>query len=145
MKRKACYSGRKKRYAVKNILVVRGSKVVALSRTRPGRWHDKKCIDAEKWIFPRGSTVLGDRGFAGYTQPFAGVRTPKRRPNRGKTPKTNRLFAKRLIVVEHVIAGVKRSRICSDILRGRKPSLPDKVMLIGCAPHNFRVDSRTNA
>ena len=146
MRRKACYSGRKKRYAIKNILAVRGKRIVALSRTRPGRWHDKKCIDAERWVFPRGSTILGDRGFAGYAQPFSEVRTPKRRPNHGRTlehhlPFTRRL-ARRRIAVEHAIAGAKRSRICSDILRTRKPGMQDKVMLIGCALHNFRVDSR---
>ena len=149
MKRKACYSGRKKRYAVKNILCVHERKVVVLGKTRPGRWHDKKCIDAEKWRFPRGSTILGDRGFAGYEQPHATVRTPDRRPNHGKTPKRNRPFNRRLarkrIVVEHAIAGVKRSHIIADILRSQKPGFPDKAMLIACALHNFRVDSRIAA
>ena len=147
MTRKARYSGRKKRYAIKNILVVRDKRVALLGKTRPGRWHDKRCIDFEKWRFPHGSTILGDRGFSGYTQPHATVRTPERRPNGRKS--RNRPFNKRLarkrIVVEHAIAGVKRSRICSDILRTRKPALPDKVMLIGCALHNFRVDSRLAA
>ena len=66
-----------------------------------------------------------------------------------KTPKKNKPFNKRLarkrIAVEHAIAGTKRSRICSGILRTRKPDLPDKVILIGCALHNFRVDSRIAA
>ena len=147
MTRKARYSGRKKRYAIKNILAVRDRRVVLLGKTRPGRWHDKRCIDFERWRFPRGSTILGDRGFAGYAQPHANVRTPERRPNGKKS--RNRPFNKRLarkrIVVEHAIAGVKRSRICSDILRVRKPGMDDKIMLIGCALHNFRVDSRLAA
>ena len=149
MKRKACYSGRKKRYAIKNILCVHERKVVVLSKTRPGRWHDKKCIDAENWRFPRNSTILGDRGFAGYEQPHASVRTPERRPNHGRTPKQNRPFNRRLarkrIAVEHAIAGVKRSHIIADILRTQKPGFPDKAMLIACALHNFRVDSRIAA
>jgi len=149
MKRKACYSGRKKRYAIKNILGVHERKVVLLGKTRPGRWHDKKCIDTENWRFPRGSTILGDRGFAGYEQIHSTVRTPDRRPNRGKTPKRNRPFNRRLarkrIAVEHAIAGVKRSRIIADILRGRKPGFPDQAMVIACALHNFRVDSRKTA
>jgi len=147
MTRKARYSGRKKRYAVKNIIAVRDKRVVLLGKTRPGRWHDKRCIDFEKWRFPRGSTVLGDRGFAGYTQPHATVRTPERRPNgkKSRNKPFNKRLARKRIVVEHAIAGVKRSRICSDILRARKPGIPDKVMLIGCALHNFRVDSRPAA
>ena len=147
MTRKARYSGRKKRYAIKNILAVKDRRVVLLGKTRPGRWHDKHCIDFEKWQFPHGSTILGDRGFSGYAQPHATVRTPERRPNGRKS--RNRPFNKRLarkrIVVEHAIAGVKRSRICADILRTRKTGIPDTVMLIGCALHNFRVDSRRSA
>ena len=143
MRRKACYSGRKKRYAIKNILAVHNRRIVLLGKTRPGRWHDKRCIDAEKWRFPRGSTVLGDRGFAGYTQPHAVVRTPERRPNHKKSRNRpfNRRLARRRIVVEHGIAGAKRSRICADILRARKPGFADTAMLIGCTLHNFRVDS----
>ena len=85
----------------------------------------------------------------GYTQLGSTVLLPNRKPHRRKTPKRDKMFnrrlAKRRIVVEHAIAGIKRSRICSDILRAKKPDLPDKIMLVGCALHNFRVDSRTAA
>jgi len=147
MTRKARYSGRKKRYAVKNIIAVRDKRVVLLGKTRPGRWHDKHCIDFEKWQFPRGSTVLGDRGVSGYTQPHAEVRTPERRPNgkKSRNKPFNKRLARKRIVVEHAISGVKRSRICADILRTRKPAFPDKAMLVGCAIHNFRVNSRRTA
>ena len=149
IRRKALYSGHKKRHAVKNISAVRASRVVLLGKTRPGSWHDKKCIDRERWTFPHGSNVLADSGFEGYTQPDSTVLLPKRKPHRRKPPKRDKMFnrrlAKRRIVVEHAIAGIKRSRICSDILRTKKPDLPDKIMLIGCALHNFRVDSRTAA
>jgi len=147
MTRKARYSGRKKRYSTKNIIAVRDKRIVLLGKTRPGRWHDKRCIDFEKWRFPRGSTVLGDRGFAGYTQPHAMVKTPERRPNGSK--RRNRPFNKRLakhrVVVEHAIAGVKRSRLCADIQRSRLEHLSDKIMLVGCALHNFRTESRRAA
>ena len=84
IRRKALYSGRKKRHAVKNIIAVRDRRVVLLGKTRPGSWHDKKCIDREKWAFPHGSNVLADSGFAGYTQPDSKVITPKRKPHRRK-------------------------------------------------------------
>ena len=63
IRRKALYSGRKKRHAVKNIIAVRDRRVVLLGKTRPGSWHDKKCIDRERWTFPHGSNVLADSGF----------------------------------------------------------------------------------
>ena len=92
-KRKARYSGRKKRYAVKNILAAAGRRVVLLGRTRPGCWHDKRCLDRERWRFPAGSTILGDRGFSGYAQTDATVLTPFRRPNgRDTPPRQRRLY-----------------------------------------------------
>lgn len=146
MRRKACHSVRKKRYAIKNILAVSDKRIVAVSWTRPVRRHDKKCIDIERRVFPRGSTILGDRGFADYTQPFSEVRTPKRRPNHERALEHHRPFTKQLVkrhlAVEHATSGLKRSRIYSDILRSRKPGMQDKVMLIGCVLHNFGVDSR---
>ena len=150
MRRKACYSGRKKRYCIKNIISVTPSrKVVLLGKTRPGSWHDKKCIDKENWKFPHKSTILGDRGFAGYEQPNAEVKTPHRRPNNASTPKKNLPFNKKLakkrIVVEHAISGIKRSRIVSDILRTRKFAFSDKAMLISCALHNFRIEAKNRS
>ena len=57
MRKKACYSGRKKRYAVKNIIAVQNRNVVLLGKTCHGSHHDKKCIDNERWSFPTSSTI----------------------------------------------------------------------------------------
>jgi hypothetical protein len=46
------------------------------------------------------------------------------------------------IVVEHVIAGVKRCRMVKDVLRLTKTDISDQVMEIACALHNFRVSCR---
>lgn len=62
------YSGRRKTHTVKNVVIVAGRKVRALSATRPGRVHDKR-VTEEEWAgrkFPRGKLLLGDGGFAGY-------------------------------------------------------------------------------
>jgi hypothetical protein len=46
------------------------------------------------------------------------------------------------IVVEHIIAGVKRCRIVKDIFRNTKAGFADLVMEIACGLHNWRVGHR---
>ena len=54
----------------------------------------------------------------------------------------NRLFAGGRVVMEHVIAGVKRCRIVKDVLRLTKDGISDLVMEITCGLHNLRVSCR---
>ena len=53
-----------------------------------------------------------------------------------------RLFSGGRVVVEHVIAGVKRCRIAKDVLRLTKDGISDLVMEIACGLHNLRVSCR---
>ena len=46
------------------------------------------------------------------------------------------------IIVENVIAGVKRCRIVKDVLRLTKTGISDMVMEIACGLHNLRVSCR---
>ena len=46
------------------------------------------------------------------------------------------------MVVEHVIAGVKRCRIVKDVLRLTTEGISDVVMEIACGLHNLRVSYR---
>lgn len=54
----------------------------------------------------------------------------------------NRIFSSARVVVEHVIAGVKRCRIVKDVLRLTKQGISDLVMEIACGLHNLRVSCR---
>ena len=54
----------------------------------------------------------------------------------------NRLFSSARVVVENVIAGVKRCRIVKDVLRLTKDGISDLVMEIACGLHNLRVSCR---
>jgi DDE superfamily endonuclease len=54
----------------------------------------------------------------------------------------NRLISSARIVVEHVIAGVKRCRIVKDVLRLTTEGISDRVMEIACGLHNLRVSCR---
>src|SRR3984885_11470585 len=62
------YSGRKKKHCDKNVVIVntRGQRIDYLSRTYPGKTHDKKIADAEGISYPPGATLSKDTGFQGY-------------------------------------------------------------------------------
>jgi hypothetical protein len=141
------YSGRKKRHALKNVMVVARRKVLWCLPTVPARRHDKAVAEASRLRLPKRITVLGDSGFAGLEVGEAAVITPwKRRRGQQKLSKKrrifNRLLARHRIPVEHVLASVKRLRILRDELRNRRRGMKDAVMEIGCALHNFRCDCR---
>lgn len=62
------YSGRKKKHCDKNVVLVytRGQRIEYLSRTYPGKTHDKKIADEERIFYPPGATLYKDTGFQGY-------------------------------------------------------------------------------
>lgn len=153
-KQKRFYSGRKKRHAVKNVILVAGGrkrrrKVVWCSPTVPARRHDKAVAEAERLRLPAPMDLLGDSGFEGLTAGAAGVVTPWKKPRGRKLHWKRRRFNRRLashrIAVEHTLASVKRLRILRDEFRNRRKGMVDEVMMIGCALHNYRCDWREQA
>ncbi len=54
----------------------------------------------------------------------------------------NELLAGARVVVENVIAGVKRCRIVKEVFRKTKKDFADLVMEVACALHNFRMECR---
>lgn len=46
------------------------------------------------------------------------------------------------VLVENVIAGVKRCRIVKDVLRNTRTGFSDLAMEVACGLHNFRVGCR---
>lgn len=145
-KQKRFYSGRKKRHAVKNVIIVGRRKVLWCSPTEPARCHDKTVADRARLRLPDKIDLLGDSGFEGLAAGEAGVVTPwKRRKGHRlhwKRRQFNRLLAGHRIVVEHTLASVKRLRILRDEFRNRRKGMIDEVMVIGCALHNFRCENR---
>lgn len=145
------YSGRRKTHTVKNVLIVAGRKVAALSATRPGRVHDKK-VAVEEWAgrkFPRGKLLLGDGGFAGYQPVGTTLCRPVKRRRGEELSAFHREYNLGLnrarVTVEHALSGVKRCRIVSDEFRNRKLGFVDTVMELACGLHNFRTHHRTAA
>jgi hypothetical protein len=54
----------------------------------------------------------------------------------------NPLISSVRILVEHVIAGVKRCCIVKDVLRLTTTGIADMVMEMACGLHNLRVSCR---
>ena len=54
----------------------------------------------------------------------------------------NHLISSARVVVENVIAGVKRCRIVKEVLRLTTDGISDLVMEIACGLHNLRVSCR---
>jgi hypothetical protein len=148
-KQKRFYSGRKKRHAVKNVVIVAGHKVLWCSPTVPARWHDKKVAEKARLRLPKSVALLGDNGFEGLETGQAAAITPWKRRNgrrlHWKRRDFNRLLASERIAVEHTLASVKRLRILRDEFRNRRKAMIDAVMAIGCTLHNFRWESRQQA
>lgn len=142
------YSGKKKAHTKKNVLITSGKRVVYMSQTQPGCCHDKKIAEEiEDRRFPSGSVLLQDSGFLGFHPQGAKVRMPRKKP-KGKPlaprwKKINHVISSVRIGVEHVICGIKRCHIVSDVFRNFKKGFDDQVMEIACGLHNLRTDFRS--
>jgi hypothetical protein len=140
------YSGRKKRHAVKNVLVVEKSSkmVMMLSETAPGSEHDKKIADRAGFVFGEGSHLWADSGFEGYKPEGVMVHCPKKKPPGGvlsaEEVRRNKQISSERVKVEHAICGVKVFRIVKDTYRNRNKGYADAVMLVACGLHNLRCD-----
>jgi hypothetical protein len=145
---KRYYSGKKKAHTLKNNLVVGldDRQIKHLGKTHEGKKHDKKICDEEGTTVPEGSDLYRDSGFQGHDLPGVNIYQPKKKPRGGELSLIdkvhNRLIASVRVVVEHVIAGVKRCRIVKDIFRNTKEAYDDLVMELACGLHNFRSRHR---
>lgn len=145
-RQRAYYSGRKKRHAVKNVILTAQGQVRWCSRTVPARRHDKAVTEAERLRLPEGITVLADSGFAGLEPGAATLITPWKKPKgrrlHWKRRAFNRLLGRERVAVEHTLASVKRLKILRDEFRNRRHGMVDDVMVLGCALHNYRWTCR---
>jgi len=142
------YSGKKKDHTVKNNLIIDIEErlVRYLSRTFAGRIHDKRICDEEDYTFPPGCVLFKDRGFQGFEPENVCTYQPKKKPRNQELSTEekaeNTMISSIRILVEHVIAGVKRCRIVHDVFRNTTAHFDDLVMEIACGLHNFRATLR---
>ena len=115
------YSGKKKTYTDKNILLVNETtdKVVYLGPTVVGKTPDKKAANDAAIAYPPNATWDKDPGFQGYEPAGVQTRQPKKKPRNqelsGAEQRLNRIFSSARVVVEQAIAGVKRCRIVKKV------------------------------
>ena len=146
-KQRACYSGRKKRHTVKNLVLEQERSVEFLSPTAPGSRHDKTLAEPLEAVrFPGQSVVIADTGFQGLTLQNRALIHPQKKPRGHElsplSARFNQVIASVRVEVEHVIGGIKRWRIVSDVFRNIKTGLADLVMLIACGLHNLVEECR---
>jgi len=120
--------------------------VCYLSKTYPGKRHDKRICDEEGYIFPRLSQLLQDTGFQGYAPQDVIIYQPKKKPRGAELELCDRfinaVIASARITVENIICGIKRCRILKDTFRNHISGFDDKVIEIACGLHNLRVRHR---
>src|SRR6266446_7259330 len=138
----------KKAHTVKNLVIggLHTRKVNYLSKTYEGKRHDKRIADEENPTYPEDICVYKDTGFQGYEpdgiKTFQPCKKPKGKELTPEQKEQNSLISSIWIVIEHIIAGMKRCRIVKDLFRNTKAKYDDLVMEIACALHNFRVYCR---
>lgn len=146
---KAYYSGKKKTHTIKNHVVVHpeSRRVCYLSPTVRGKKHDKKLADESHLKFPHLATLEQDTGFQGFEVESVILLQPQKKPRGGELAVSdkfiNRCISSGRIVVENVIASIKRCRIVKDVIRNWKVNFDDLAMLLACGLHNLRVAHRS--
>lgn len=148
-RQKPYYSGKKKGPRVKNIVVTEERKrVLVLSETLPGSTHDKTGAN-EQAVFkpiPPEVRVHIDLAFLGVpTERPEGTfslpeKKPKGSPLTDDAKARNRDKARRRVLVEHALSGVKRFRAVTDVLRNSLKGFADRLMLIACGLWNLHVE-----
>ena len=120
--------------------------VCYLSKTYPGKRHDKRICDEEGYTFPGGSQLFQDTGFQGYAPEKVIIYQPKKKPRGGQLELADRfinsVISSSRIIVENIICGIKRCRIVKDTFRNHLAGFDDQVLEIACGLHNLRVRHR---
>jgi hypothetical protein len=129
---------------VKNVLLVDKELIIQfLSKTHPGTVHDKRVADTTPYPLPRGSYLLQDLGFLGFTLDGVVIEMPTKKPKKRELTDdqraANQSKARRRVYIEHVNSSVKRCHILKDVCRLLRNGARDQVMEICCALHNFRL------
>ena len=142
------YSGKRKRHTLKTQLTVsRRGRILHVSAPAPGRVHDYalfKRLHIADGLPPETTTYL-DRGYDGATTdyPTAQLVLPiKRRRNKRVLTQAERRFnrtqASKRIIVEHLIARLKKYQLLAQVYRHRVTQYGQRVRNIA-ALVNFRL------
>lgn len=120
------YSGKQGCHTRKNLAMANPEKkILFLSSTKAGRYHDKKLFDKETSFrgIPSDRTLWLDKGFQSVQHQHQNVMMPKKKPkNRQLTSDEkaeNRVISALRMPIEHVFAGLKRMNCLRHVYRNR--------------------------
>jgi len=149
-KRKAYYSGKKKRHTVKTQLMVNNSGfIIHKTSKKKGKRHDYDVYKENHPLTPKQVVNVFDLGYLGVEkdcpeQLSALPYKRKRNCERSVEEKEyNKIHSKKRIVVEHAICRLKKYRIMSDIFRNKLRKY-NKVSDIIAGLVNYRIFNQQN-
>jgi hypothetical protein len=144
-KRKMYYSGKKKRYTVKNQIMVnnRGYILHKVSHKK-GKRHDYDVYIKNHPVAPKEVVTVVDLGYLGIEKDFLEQLSAlpcKKKRNLDLSQEEieyNKFHSKKRIVIEHTICRLKKYRILADVFRN-KLKKHDKVSDIVAGLVNYRI------
>lgn len=144
------YSYKKRGQSLKNLLLVdHQRRVLYLGSTAEGNAHDKALADEVGIHLPPEHLLFLDLGFDQWLIEHPNRFSPYKRPKKGvlslEQQDYNAQIAKKRVLVENVIADVKRIRIVKDTIRIWANQARDRVMNIAVGLHNLRISQRTKS
>src|SRR5713101_513447 len=103
-------------------------------------------VDEANPTCPKDISLEKDTGFPGYEPEDVQTFQPqKKSQGTALTPEQreqHRLISRVRMVIEPILAGMKRCRIVKDVFRNTQEKYEDLVREIACGLHNFRVHHR---
>jgi len=140
-RRKKLYSGKKKRFTRKTIVVADERKrILVLTPTKSGRRHDKRLWDKSGLpkAIPDGVTAWTDTGFLGMEKDHSNTQMPKKasknHPLTERDKQNNRIISGLRIVAEHAIGGMKRYKAAGRHLQKPHPEHRRQARPGECGP-----------
>ena len=117
-----------------------------LGDTFEGKEHDKTILECEDIRFTKPVNGFLDLAYLSLEIENMSTHIPHKKP-KGKEltaeqKEENKEKSKIRVGVEHSISGIKRIHILKHKLRVKKYEQHDRLMLLGCGLHNFRVKNR---
>jgi len=153
-KRDPLFSGKKKRFTVKNTVISTLKKVIVfLGLTTQGSFHDYALLKEE---FPPELgwfdylKILVDLGYLGIKKEYAGqIEIPHKKPRKSEAnpdpqlteeqKAENTAISKIRIFVENAISGIKRYGILVQKFRNKKHYFEDDVIAVAAGLWNLRI------
>ena len=126
-RREIFYSGKKKRYAVKNQLMVNNrGYIIHKANHKKGKRHDYDIYKNNHPVTPKQVVNVLDLGYFGvetdFPEQLSALPYKKKRNQQELSQEEkeyNKIHSKKRIVIEHTICRLKKYRILNDVFRNR--------------------------